>query len=133
MGETEYLLDCLIEECAEVIQRTTKAKRFGMAEIQPEQALTNQERIIEELNDLIGVANCLFGNEWQNAEAVEAKERKVVKYMTYSQECGVLSSPEAATVEGRPFECACCGRSIGLRIDGKYCNVCAPLRPNYRG
>ena len=90
-SETNYLLDCLIEECAEVIQRATKAKRFGLLEIQPEQPLTNQERIVGELNDLVGAANLLLRTDhWQDSEAITAKEFKVLEFMEYSRECGVL-------------------------------------------
>jgi NTP pyrophosphatase (non-canonical NTP hydrolase) len=49
------LLDCLIEECAEVIQRATKMKRFGVFEIQDGQSLSNCDRLSEELGDLQAV------------------------------------------------------------------------------
>ncbi len=51
-GRTDELLKCLIEECSEVIQRVTKAQRFGLDEIQPGQRLTNEERILEEVIDI---------------------------------------------------------------------------------
>ncbi len=53
------LLACLIEECAEVQQRATKALRFGMAEVQPGQVLTNAERLAGELGDLRAVVDLL--------------------------------------------------------------------------
>lgn len=91
MTRTEHLLDILIEECAEVIQRATKAKRFGMQEIQPEQSLTNEQRITYELNDVLAVADMLLGSElWENADAVIAKKRKVEHFLEYSKECGTL-------------------------------------------
>lgn len=46
------LLDILIEECAEVIHRATKMKRFGVEEIQEGQNQTNAERLSEELGDV---------------------------------------------------------------------------------
>lgn len=49
------LLECLAEECAEVIQRATKALRFGLEEVQPGQPLTNSERISQEVGDLLAV------------------------------------------------------------------------------
>jgi hypothetical protein len=36
INETDHLLACLAEECAEVSQRVMKALRFGINEIQPE-------------------------------------------------------------------------------------------------
>ncbi len=49
------LLDCLIEECAEVIQRATKMKRFGVKEVQPGQDFTNAERLSQEIGDAMAV------------------------------------------------------------------------------
>lgn len=89
MTRTQHLLDCLIEECAETIQRATKAKRFGLAEVQPKQPLTNLERIVYELNDIVAVADMLEVG-WMDEQAVDAKREKVEKYLAYSQECGLL-------------------------------------------
>lgn len=93
MNTTEYLLTCLIEECAEVIQRATKAQRFGLDEIQPEQTFTNEERLADELDDLAGVLEllrekglCLTDDE----DAIAAKKVKVKKFMEYSRELGAL-------------------------------------------
>lgn len=47
------LLDCLIEECAEVIQRATKMQRFGIEEVQPGQPEDNRMRLSGELGDLL--------------------------------------------------------------------------------
>lgn len=93
MNTTEYLLSCLIEECAEVIQRATKAQRFGLEEVQPDQPLTNQERLAAEFVDLLGVAALLIeeGVDLSTAYwAIEPKKDKVKKYMDYSRECGTL-------------------------------------------
>ncbi|MDE4297051.1 hypothetical protein PXK56_17840 [Phaeobacter gallaeciensis] len=54
-GYEAELLDLIIEECAEVIQRVTKMKRFGVKEIQPGQDFTNAERLSHELGDLSAV------------------------------------------------------------------------------
>lgn len=98
MTETEHLLDILIEECAEVIQRVTKAKRFGMYEIQPEQKLTNQQRIVYELNDLVATADLLLcvhrQAEWLNEDLMKAKQAKVLHFLEYSEQCGTLEQPK---------------------------------------
>lgn len=94
MTETEHLLDVLIEECAEVIQRATKAKRFGMWEIQPEQRQTNIERLIYELNDLVATADLLLCKEragWLNEDLMKAKQEKVLQFLEYSETCGTLT------------------------------------------
>lgn len=51
-GRERELLTILIEECAEVQQRATKALRFGLSEIQPGQPLTNAERLAREVGDI---------------------------------------------------------------------------------
>lgn len=93
MNTTQYLLSCLIEECAEVIQRATKAQRFGLEEIQPEQSLSNRQRLAAELADLMGTIELLKEDGVRlpiPAAAIEAKFDKVKKYMDYSRELGVL-------------------------------------------
>lgn len=94
MTRTDHLLDILIEECAEVIQRATKAKRFGLEEVQPEQPLTNNQRIVYELNDVLAVAEMLLGPSWDDNDAIIAKRRKVEHFLEYSKECGTLDERE---------------------------------------
>ncbi len=93
MNTTEYLLSCLIEECAEVIQWATKAQRFGLWEIQPEQELTNEERLAAEPADLTATLELLWDNGLQlftEEGAINAKKAKVEKFMDYSREQGCL-------------------------------------------
>lgn len=93
MNTTEYLLSCLIEECAEVIQRATKAQRFGLQEVQPEQELTNEERLAAELADLTGVLEMLYEHKVQliaEEGAIAAKKKKILKFMDYSRDQGCL-------------------------------------------
>lgn len=52
MTKREYLLVCLMEECAEVAQRASKALRFGLDEVQQGKDLSNEQLIVEELRDL---------------------------------------------------------------------------------
>ncbi len=51
-GLQRELLEVIAEECAEVIQRVTKALRFGLEEVQPGQPWTNDYRIGLEVGDL---------------------------------------------------------------------------------
>lgn len=90
LTKEEYLLDCLIEECAEIIQRATKAKRFGLEEIQKDQPHSNEYRLNYELNDLVGVADLLFEDGWHDQDSVDLKKSKVSRYMQYSFELGVI-------------------------------------------
>lgn len=68
MNEIQYLLIKLIEECAEVQQRATKALTFGIYETQaegpstntrPETKLNNNARLVQEFTDLVAVAEML--------------------------------------------------------------------------
>lgn len=93
MNTTEYLLSCLIEECAEVIQRATKAQRFGLREIQPEQELTNLQRLATELADLMGTIELLKEHGIRfpiSSFAIDTKVEKIKKFMDYSRELGAL-------------------------------------------
>lgn len=94
MTETEHLLTCLMEECAEVAQRASKALRFGLSEIQPEQSLTNAQRLVAEINDLVAVVDMLHERELivdtLSRECVEEKKQKILRFMEYARECGTL-------------------------------------------
>ncbi len=96
MTKTEHLLTILSEECAEVSQRISKAIRFGLEEVQPEQFATNAERIVEELADLWAVASLLENEGAFKAhgdlflDMVERKKLKVNKFMEYAKECGTI-------------------------------------------
>lgn len=97
MTEEQYLLTRLGEECAEVIQRCSKAISYGLLEVQEGQKLTNERRLLDELNDLLGVWTLLCEKEIlktqtenQVDKAVTAKINKILKYMKYSKDRGIL-------------------------------------------
>lgn len=96
MNATEHLLEILSEECAEVIQRVSKANRFGLNEIQPGQLLTNAERICEEICDLYAVIEMLENSGALQGvidiDRIQAKKAKVKKFMEYAETCGVLNT-----------------------------------------
>lgn len=89
-----YLLILIIEECAEIIQCVCKAIRFGLDEVEPNQSLTNKERINQEINDASTVI-MLAGDEGIINDTIyfelrENKKKKVEKYMDYSKELKIL-------------------------------------------
>jgi hypothetical protein len=100
-------LYCLIEECAElakecteVQQRASKALRFGLSESFPGYG-NNQERLVAELNDLIGVVEMLRDRgvlpRFFNEVEVAAKKRKVNHFMIYARDdCGTLTDDSAS-------------------------------------
>lgn len=97
MSREEYFLVCLAEECDEVSQRVMKALRFGLDEVQEGQALSNKQRISEELFDLVSVATLcdrmgLLAGVEPNEAAVQRKLAKIEKFMAISCEQGVLQS-----------------------------------------
>lgn len=91
MTKVEILLECLMEECAEVIQRITKAQRFGLKEKQKDQDLTNEQRIKYELDDLKTVIELLLNEGLLiSPEYSFSKETKLIKYLELSRKEGRL-------------------------------------------
>lgn len=80
------ILEILIEECAEVIQRATKMTRFGVEEVQPEQELSNMERLSIEIGDLMEIIDWAALEELVDLEIVnEQKPRKREKLKKFIQ------------------------------------------------
>lgn len=99
LNKPTYLLICLIEECAEIIQRCCKAIRFGFDEIQPEQNLNNLQRIHGEIVDLNGILKMVdteLGTEFHgmNPDGERSKIAKVKSLMPLSIERGMLEPEE---------------------------------------
>ena len=85
-GIERELLVILMEECAEVTQRASKALRFGVSEVQPGQPHTNAERLTDEIGDLIAVLARLTDeggilNPVLIENAATKKEAKLEKYL----------------------------------------------------
>jgi hypothetical protein len=97
MNLDDYLLSHLAQECNEVAIRCTKAQMFGLDEIQPEQPLTNRQRIAEELADLQALVVLMedvhllpeFSERDLNAR-ISAKHRKAKEFRNYSRQLGRL-------------------------------------------
>ena len=96
MTRTEHLLVILMEECAEVAQRCSKALRFGLEEVQANQTLTNAERLKKEMIDLVAVWGMLCKSGATEPIApmdeslIESKQQKVEDYFELSREQGTL-------------------------------------------
>lgn len=85
---TDYqreLLTILVEECAEVAQRATKALRFGLDETQPGQPFDNAQRLASEIGDLFCVLELMSKEGMISEDEIECgfenKERQLAKYM----------------------------------------------------
>lgn len=100
MSRADNLLSHLAQECCEVAIRCTKAQMFGLLEVQPEQSLTNAERIAEELCDLyatvreLQVAGLLpVMHEGDREKRISAKRLKAGTFRGYSSKLGRLAAP----------------------------------------
>lgn len=88
-----YLTICLIEECAEIIQRACKALRFGWYEKQPGQIFDNVDRLCMEYSDLQGVIQMLRERKIDiRSGPIHEHEKKVKvrEFMKVSHELGII-------------------------------------------
>ena len=58
-AQTNWLLDKLQEESAEVIQAVSKIRRFGPNATHPDRTTTNHQELIEELEDFLAILAAL--------------------------------------------------------------------------
>jgi NTP pyrophosphatase (non-canonical NTP hydrolase) len=104
MDEIEHLLVCLAEECGEVAKEVCKALRFGLDDQvtrdphgpRGTNGPTNREKIVAELNDLLGVVAMLrerkvFPLDWEDGEAAMKKMDRVEAFMGYARRVGALT------------------------------------------
>lgn len=102
MNRREYLLNKLIQECAEVIQAATKCKEFGMLDIWPIGSTTNEDKLQTEYLELTAVMamvkeECLATPEFSVEKSREIMIKKVDKvnhWSEYSRERGCLTEDE---------------------------------------
>ena len=97
MNRIEHLLCVLGEECAEVAQRSSKAQRFGVHQIQIGHIDSNLDRIDYELQDLYAIVEMIreevgesFGEP--NRLLMDAKKIKVEKYMDKARDLDTLDT-----------------------------------------
>jgi len=102
MNVDEHLLTCLIEECAEIQKRATKALRFGIDDRDPTRVNASSERarLREEIIDFLGVVEMLEDRDVLSAtffvpdhlrSAIDAKKKKVREFFDYAREKGTLA------------------------------------------
>ena len=93
MTELEHIFACLSEECGEVIQEVSKIHRFGVNDNHPKVGIPNEERLSNEMNDLMGVVEMLKERGIKielSATKMLEKKAKVEKYMEYARGKGTL-------------------------------------------
>lgn len=109
---TEYLLDCLAEEAAEIVQAVTKAHRFGLDDVYEKRGFSNRAQLALEIDDLNAVVHLLRQMHQlpaQSDENLVAKMVKVGKWAAYSHNKGLLdlshnslvSPPQVAQAEAK--------------------------------
>lgn len=99
LDSTQYLLVKLAEEASEVAKEALKALQFGLESCNPVDRpdVTNQTRIMEEMEDLITIYQMLqCSKDWSNhtepAQPTDtARVRKVRKFMEISKALGKFS------------------------------------------
>lgn len=99
MKREDVLLLKLAEECAEVQQRAAKLLQFGRLEVEPGQMFCNARRLRDEVNDLLTVIEMLeqenlllISSPEELAVHKEEKRKKIERYLTYSQQLGVVEA-----------------------------------------
>lgn len=91
MTYEQYLLVQLAEEAAEIGEMASKCIRFGLDEKRADLDQNNRERLIDEINDLIGVVEALnFPGGYLYYSKVDAKQYKIKKYADYSRKLGII-------------------------------------------
>ena len=58
-AQTNWLLDKLQEESAEIIQAVSKIRRFGENSTHPDRTTTNHQELIQELEDFLAILAAL--------------------------------------------------------------------------
>ena len=99
MNKSEYLHVKLMEECNEVSMAVSKKLIFGKDSKNPfidnSSLPNNQEKIIEEINDFLGIIELLIDNgdlpkDWKRSDLIQAKKEKVLRLSEYSKNEGCL-------------------------------------------
>lgn len=94
MNRLQFLLSKLSEEASEVAQMCSKSSIYGLEHSKPRTEVTNKDRLIDELNDLLAIVYMLesefFETQVEDTEKLNAKYEKVEKYYKICQELGTV-------------------------------------------
>ncbi len=101
MNKTEYLLICLMEECAEIQQIASKCLRFGLGNHHPDGMKCNDAELQRELTDLDAIRFLLIQEKALKNRPVlyndmVPKMQKVEHFMGVSRDCGTLEAESEA-------------------------------------
>lgn len=82
--EEEYLLTCLMEECAGIQQAVSKCLRFGMKNYHPDDPgmTSNEELLAIELTGMVAVAQLLGGKHAPKIREIGANDETIVRKQT---------------------------------------------------
>ena len=80
---TQYYLDKLQEEAAEIVQAVSKLRRFGPNNSHPERTTTNLQELVQELEDFLALVACLEADKLvdltQSQQQIRSKFQAVYK------------------------------------------------------
>lgn len=96
MNREQYLLTKLSEECMEIGKEALKIQQFGFNSYNPEEPnVSNKQRLINELNDLMAIIELLNEDTTLNYSPhdvdIAIKKDKVDKFYNLSSELGYCS------------------------------------------
>lgn len=86
--EEEELIQCLMEECSEVIHTCTKILRHGAESFHPDTGKVNIRALHQELGDVQAILHMLkeikFLDQSEINQGMYRKQESVAKYLHYS-------------------------------------------------
>ena len=96
MNKVEHLYMCVAEECGEITQAAGKSGRFGYDDYPPGGGLPNNEYLVREVNDLLGVLELLEEEGIPlpgvgDRAMIEEKKAKVKRFMEYARTRSTLA------------------------------------------
>lgn len=81
-AKTNYLLDKLQEEAAEVIQSVSKIRRFGESNSHPDRTTTNKQDLQNELEDFLAILAaleyCKYLDLTTSEQSIETKAKQLL-------------------------------------------------------
>lgn len=107
MNLQEYMLSKLQEEAIEVSHAISKAKTFGLHDVNPNTNTTNAEHIVQEFAEMQAVLEMCYElgiplptiTDESLRDRKEAKKIKVLQYMKVSRDRGTLQMNDHAQSE----------------------------------